>query len=86
MAYRQARERKKHLSKLYEETKSSYGAGAWLNEEKGRYIKYSCHNKWLKLHCRRTTRRRMRHIPCEDTKHGKNNVYKKYYDYWWELL
>lgn len=41
MGYRRSQERNRRLKKLYNETKNSYGASAWYDEEKGRYIKYS---------------------------------------------
>lgn len=52
MSYRRSQERNRRLKKLYNETKNLYGAGAWYDEEKGRYIKYSCggrkYKKYLK--------------------------------------
>lgn len=52
MSYHRSQERNRRLKKLYNETKNSYGAGAWYDEKKGRYIKYSCggrkYKKYLK--------------------------------------
>lgn len=39
MGYRRAKERNRRLKKLYDETKNGYGAGAYYNEKKKRYIK-----------------------------------------------
>lgn len=90
MSYRRCKERDKRLKKLFKKTEHSYGAGVWYNEDKNRYIRYSCHNKWLKHHCRKTIRTRMKQEQRESDSiqliGGKNNTYKKYYDYWWELL
>ena len=82
MSYQRKREENRRLKKLYEETKNAYGAGAWYDERKGRYIRYSCHSEWLKTHCRRMTRRRMKN----KTGRYSGCAYKKFYDYWWELL
>lgn len=82
MSYKRKQEDKRRLKKLYEKTKYGYGAGAWFSEKKGRYIRYSCHNEWLKTRCRRMTRRKMKNI---DISH-KGNEYKKLYDYWWKIL
>lgn len=83
MSYKRAQERNRRLKKLFEETKYAYGAGAWYSDRKKRYIKYSCHNEWLKTHCRRVTRRRMKQ---DEDSYQKGNKYKRRYDYWWELL
>ena len=84
MSYQRARERNRRLRKLYDATKNGYGAGAWYDESKGRYIRYSCHDKDLKAQCRKATRRRLkcRH---QDEK-LQRGTYKKVFDYWWELL
>lgn len=82
MSHKRKLEDKRRIKKLYEKTKCAYGAGAWFDERKGRYIKYSCHNKWLKTHCRRMVRRRMKNIGMAQ----KGNGYRKLFDYWWELL
>lgn len=83
MSYKRAQERNRRLKKLYDKTKNSYGAGVWFSERKNRYIRYSCHNEWLKTHTRRTTRRRIKQ---NNDFYQKGNLYKKNYDYWWELL
>ena len=83
MSHKAARERNRRLKKLNKETEHSYGAGAWFNEKKGRYIRYSCHNKALKKQCRRATRRRMKNM--KDTA-PRGGFYKRVFDYWWELL
>lgn len=82
MSHKRKCEENRRLKKLYEKTKYNYGAGVWFDERKGRYIKYSCHNKWLKTHCRRMVRRRMKNKDMA----LKGNGYRKLFDYWWELL
>ena len=84
MSYKRARERNRRLKKLYDKTKNSYGAGAWYDEEKERYIRYFCHDKDLKKTCRRTTRRRLKqqHLGANLNR----GAYKKVFDYWWELF
>lgn len=81
MSYQRSRENKRRLRKLYEETKYSYGAGAYYCDKKHRYVKYSCHCKSIKLVCRRTTRRRM--VNQDSLSRGG---YRKLYDYWWTIL
>lgn len=83
MSYKRSQERKHRLKKLYDQTKNSYGAGVWYSEKKNRYIRYSCHSSWLKHYCRKITRRR---IKWDNDLTGKNNSYKKKFDYWWALF
>lgn len=83
MSWNESQERERRLRKLENKTWHSYGAGAYYDIYKDRIIRYSCHNSWLKKHCRRVTRRRMRQGKAY---HQKGCSYKKYYDYWWILL
>ena len=81
--YFRSKERDRRLKKLYDATKSGYGAGAWYNEEKKRYIRCSNSNttgytKWL----RRLSNRRIRRMKDVTLNNGQ---YKKVFDYWWEL-
>ena len=82
MSYQRKQEEKRRLKKLYDKSKFLYGMGAYWDEDKNRFIRYSCHNRLTKLYCRRITRKRL-----------KNNyncysdcLYKRLYDYWWEIL
>lgn len=84
MSYKRARERNRRLRKLYDATKHGYGAGAWFDTDKGRYIKYSCHDKRLKTQCRRATRRRLKNRHFDENL--QRGAHKKVFDYWWELL
>lgn len=86
MSYKGATQRNAKLKKLADETYRSYGAGAYFDNTKGRFIRYSVHNAWLKTHCRRMTRRRMKRISNDVYPINQKRAYKKYYDYWWELL
>lgn len=82
MGYRRAKERNRRLKKLYNETKNGFGVGAYYNEKKKRYIKYSPSNTpGYAKSLRRISNRRVRKgdIPL------KGSSYKKMYDYWWEL-
>lgn len=81
MSHRRKKEDNRRLRKLYDKTKNAYGAGAWYDEKKDRFIKYSCHNKWTRTHCRRITRRKLN--KCFDQ--YQYNDYRKIYDYWWEV-
>lgn len=82
MGYRRAKERNRRLKKLYDETKNGYGAGAYYNEKKKRYIKCpSSNTPGYTKSLRKISNRRVRKsdIPL------KGCSYKKLYDYWWEL-
>lgn len=82
MSYHRKQEEKHQLNKLYNKTKNSYGAGAWYDEDKNRIIRYSCHIKRDKILCRRITRKRLkRNSSCYS-----GCIYKRFYDYWWEIL
>ena len=83
MSHRRKSEDKRRLKKLYEETKHQYGTGVWYNDKKNRFIRYSCHNTWLKRHCSKITRTRMKNI-LENS--NSKAEYKKIFDYWWILL
>ena len=81
MSHKRSTEDKRRLKRLYDETKNSYGAGAYFNERKNRYIRYSCHNEWFKTYSRKIVRRKLKNN--EDLIHG--NSYKKIFDYWWTI-
>ena len=84
MSYKRSRENKKRLKSLYNKTKHSYGSGAYYNEDKGFYTKFYIHSAWLKKHSRKMTRiRQKREL---DNLNCKGCRYKKFFDYWWELL
>lgn len=82
MSYRRKQEENRRLKRLYNKTKCSYRAGVYYDEQKGRFIHYSCHNEKTKTRCRRITRRRLK----EEESFCKGCKYKKLYDYWWEIL
>lgn len=84
MGYCGSQERNRRLKKLFDETKNSSrgGGGAFYDEDKGRYIKYSPrrkpgHAKFLRRVANRKVRRNKDHL--------RNGQYRKVYDYWWEL-
>ena len=84
MGYRGSQERNRRLKKLCDETKySSRGAGAFYDEDKGRYVKYSPrrkpgHAKFLRRVANRKVRRNKDYL--------RNGQYRKVYDYWWEVF
>lgn len=82
MSYRRSRERNKRLKKLAEETKNSCYAGAYYCARKGRLVKYSAYSPWCKKRSRHMTRRKLK----QDLDAANGCSYKKYHDYWWELL
>jgi hypothetical protein len=82
LAYKQARERNKRLKKLAKDTDHAYGAGAWYNENKGRYIKYQVGSQKFRKYLRRQSSKKARQYK-GDLAHSD---YKKTFDYWWTLL
>ena len=80
MSYRRSQERNRRLKKLYNETKSWYGVGAYYDENRDRYIKYR-HSSNYPKYLRNRSNRKVR-----QTK-GKLNggQYKKAFEYWWLL-
>lgn len=83
MSHRRKTEDKRRLKRLYEETKHQYGTGVWYSDKKNRFIRYSCHNAWLKRYCSKITRTRMKNI-LENS--NSKAEYKKIFDYWWILI
>ena len=81
MSHKRSVEDKRRLKKLYEDTKNNYCSGAWYDEKKNRYIRYTCQNEWFKTYSRRIVRRKLKND--EDLIHG--NSYKKIFDYRWTV-
>ena len=83
MGYRRSQERNRRLKKLYGDTKNSYGAGAYYDTDKGRDIQYSPrrHTGYAK-YLRKISNRKVR----RNKDHYNNGLYRRLYDYWWELL
>lgn len=75
----------RRLRKLYEETKHSYGRGAWYDEAKGRIVEYSfsdCSNK--SSYAKRASNRKVRHS--DNTVCYNRGKYRRLYDYWREMI
>ena len=70
MGYRRSKERNRRLKKLYDETKNWYGAGAYYDEDKKRYIRYSpCKNSGYTKYLRKVANRKVRRSK-DCLKHG----------------
>jgi len=81
MSHRRKQEDKRRLKKLYEKTKTYYGAGAYYDSKKNRYIRYSMdHN--LTTYFKKVGNHRVRRA--EECKNGK--FYRRIFDYWWTIL
>ncbi|MCI6366999.1 MAG: hypothetical protein MR911_10970 [Spirochaetia bacterium] len=81
MNYKSKQEEKRRLQKLYNKTKTSFGAGAYFDNKKNRIIRYYIYpegKKFLKRLSRRTVRRNKEKL--------NGSLYKRLYDYWYELL
>ena len=82
MSYRKSSENKRRLKMLGDKmSKGYFPSGVYYDEKKNRYIRYYRGNNWLKVHCRRMIRRKLK---ATETTYNKGQ-YKKLYDYWWEL-
>jgi hypothetical protein len=83
MSYYTQQERKRRLKKLYNETKNSCKAGAYYDEDRDMFIKFSPRrkSKYAK-YLRKVSNRKVRRYS-KDLKYGS---YRKVYDYWWELF
>lgn len=88
MSYFAKIEEKRRLKKLYDETKTRYGAGAWWNEEKGRYIRYYpysvSHANGMKGVYRKLLRSKLNDVGRAEIL-PKRSGYKKHFDLWWTL-
>lgn len=76
----------KRLKKLYDETKHTYGRGAWLDSNKGRIVRYSFShggrgNK--STYAKRESNRKVRH---DKTVCYRGGQYRKLFDYWCEMI
>ena len=82
MAYKQAENRRKKLVRTYNETKNHYGSGVWFDEDRNRYIKCSASNtSGYAKQLRRISNKKVR----KSSDVGNHAVYRKAYDYKWEL-
>lgn len=87
MGYKRARERKRQLKKLYDKTKYSYSSGGcYYDYKKNRYVQYSYSSNSKTPKCYKTrANRKVRKVREEDLGSAPS-LYKKFYDYWWNLL
>ena len=78
--------RKMKLKKLYHETISMYGAGAYYDEKKDRLIRYSCNSSSLRRSLNRIVRRKLNQGKYREIPYLSDGQYRKIVDYWWTLL
>ena len=71
------------LRKLFEETKRTYGVGAWYCEHKHRIIRDSVNSASVRKECNRRFRRRHNNGHYEEVANG--GAYRKHEDYWWSV-
>ncbi len=59
---------------------AGYPAGAWYDDDKGRYVRYyrGQRSSWIKKQCNRKFRRS--YGMCS----AKRGAYRKYTEFWWE--
>lgn len=79
MSFFRKKEEKRRLRNLYYETKGRYGPGAFWSDRKERFMRWYGNGKELRTIANRKVRRRKNEL-------YNKGLYKKIYDYWWELF
>lgn len=82
MGHRRTKQERKKLRRLYDETKHSYGAGVWYDEQKHRFIRYSMGSGGRSTFLKKQSNKRVRRA--EDV--GNHCGYRRHFDYNWELF
>lgn len=83
MDWASKQEENRRLKKLYDETKWNCFAGAWYDEAKKRFIKFSQPTERKKI-AKRQSVRRIR-SSSDEMISGKGNRANRLYDYKWEV-
>jgi len=84
--WKQSRDRKRKLKKLAKETECNWCSGAYWDEDRGCYIRYSISRRangcrsFVKKRCNRYFRRLSKHL--ETNCKGINH---KMTEFWWEI-
>lgn len=81
MSYFRSKEDKRRLAKLYYETKSQYGSGAYYDDDKRRYIRYYPAQVGFTKFLKRYSNKRAR----KSSEIPQYSGHKKNTDYWWIL-
>lgn len=84
MSHKRTCENNRRLRRLYNKTKYNYASGVCYDERKHRYKRFTSHSKDLKRLCKKITRHRLKYINWDTI--SQRSLYKKAFDYWWELL
>lgn len=79
MGYRRAAERNRRLKKLHENTRHTYGAGAYYSDRRGRLVRYSVNSKRVRQAGNRKLRRRKIDFA------PSSGWHRKAFDYWWTV-
>ena len=83
MGHKRKVQDKHRLEKLYNATKTKYGSGAWYDERKGRYIKYSpSDNSKYAKYLRKAANKKVRKTLIA----LQGGEFKKIFDYLWLLF
>lgn len=86
MSFNRKKEDKIRLEKLYLKTKNRYGCGVYYDENKKRYIKYSYGSKLFRKYLKRQSSKKVRIKFDKYNKIQEKSLYKKTFDYWWNLM
>lgn len=82
MSYQRSRQEHKRMSRLYDQTKNTYGAGAYFNEQKNCFMRYSASNGVRSKFLKKQSNKRVRRA----TDLHNYAAYRRYLDYYFELL
>ena len=82
MSHKRSVEDARRLRSLGIETKNAYGAGAYYDKNKKRWVRYTCNDKSERITAHRITRRKLKNNIEYLPQRGK---YKRLYDYWWSI-
>lgn len=82
MSYRRKAQEKCRLKKLAKETETQYGAGAYFDRDKNRYIRYAAGGQ----NCRKFLKRKASKAVRRTNESYNNCSFKRVYNYWNELL
>ena len=83
MAYKQAKNRRRRLTKTWEATKTKCCGGVWYDEERDRYIRFTASNTpGYAKQLRRISNKKVR--KAADV--GNHGYYRREFDYKWTLF
>ena len=88
MSHKRAQEDKRRLKKLCDETVNHYAHGAYYNERKGRFIRFSpSDGSDITTYYKRRANKKLRgELLNDDSPAYRGADYRRVYDYRWEII